>query len=90
MHHEHLDHPHCLLDTRPALGVGDVEGVANNLEIFVEVRLGKERTRCRDGTVDLSSYLYLISAIFYYMNTLLCLGVKFRYFNNLDCSEKDW
>ena len=53
VHHEHLDHPHGLLHPRPALGIGDVEGVAHHLEILVKVGLGKEWARGRNGTVDL-------------------------------------
>ena len=53
VHHEHLDHPHGLLNPRPAFWIRDIEGVADHLEILVEVGLGKERARGRNGAVDL-------------------------------------
>ena len=53
VHHEHLDHPHGLLHPRPALGIGDVEGVADYLEVLVEVGFGKQWARGRNGAVDL-------------------------------------
>ena len=63
MHHEHLDHPQGLLHPRPALGIGDVEGVLDHLEVLEEVGLGKERARGRNGAVDLESDLAYLNLI---------------------------
>ena len=67
VHHEHLDHPHGLLHPRPALGIGDIEGVAHNLEIFVEVGLGKEWARGRNGAVDLKCDLLPLFSKMYFL-----------------------
>ena len=63
VHHEHLDHPHGLLHPRPALGIGDVEGVADYLEVLVEVGLGKERARGRNSAVDLKLDLLMLMLV---------------------------